>query len=82
MNPVKLVRMANDIAANFDCGLDRAREVAGVVDHIGRFWSPYMLDAMARHMQSGDTGLSDLAEQALRELIEERSQSAETTHDP
>ena len=32
-----------------------------------------MLDAMARHMQSGDTGLSDLAEQALRELIEERS---------
>ncbi len=82
MNPVKLVRMANDIAANFDCGLGRAREVAGVVDHIGRFWSPYMLDAMARHMQSGDTGLSGLAEQALRELIEERSQSAETTHGP
>ena len=82
MNPAKLVRMANDIAANFDCGLDRASEVAGVVDHIGRFWSPYMLDTMARHMQSGDTGLSDLAEQALRELIEERSQSAETTHDP
>ena len=82
MNTAKLVRMANDIAANFDCGRDRAREVAGVVDHIGRFWSPYMLDAMARHMQSGDAGLSDLAEQALRELIEERSQSAETTHDP
>ena len=82
MNTAKLVRMANDIAANFDCGHDRAREVAGVVDHIGRFWSPYMLDAMARHMQSGDTGLSGLAEQALRELIEERSQSAETTRDP
>lgn len=72
MNPAKLVRMANDIAANFDCGLDRAREVAGVVDHIGRFWSPYMLDAMAQHMQSGGAGLSVLAEQALKELIEER----------
>ena len=72
MNPTKLVRMANDIAANFDCGLDRAREVAGVVDHVGRFWSPYMLDKMAEHMQSGDTGLSDLAEQALKALIEER----------
>ena len=72
MNPAKLVRMANDIAANFDCGLDRAREVAGVVDHIGRFWSPFMLDSMARQMQAGDIGLSDLAEQALRELIEER----------
>lgn len=72
MNTAKLVRMANDIAANFDCGLDRAREVAGVADHIGRFWSPYMLDAMARHMRLGDTGLSGLAEQALRELIQER----------
>lgn len=72
MNRAKLVRMANDIAANFDCGLDRAREVAGVVDHIGRFWSPFMLDTMARQMQAGDIGLSDLAEQALRELIPER----------
>jgi formate dehydrogenase subunit delta len=72
MNKAKLVRMANDIAANFDCGLDRAREVAGVVDHIGRFWSPYMVDTMAQHMRSGDTGLSGLAEQAFRELIEER----------
>lgn len=72
MNPAKLVRMANDIAANFDCGLDRAREVAGVVDHLGRFWSPYMLDTMVRQMASGDIGLSDLAEQALRELIEQR----------
>lgn len=72
MNTAKLVRMANDIAANFDCGLGRAREVAGVVDHIGRFWSPHMLDTMAQHMQAGDTGLSGLAEQALRELIQER----------
>ena len=72
MNTAKLVRMANDIAANFDCGLDHAREVAGVVDHIGRFWSPYMLDTLARQMQAGDIGLSDLAEQALKELIEER----------
>lgn len=72
MNPAKLVRMANDIAANFDCGLDRAAEVAGVADHIGRFWSPYMIDAMAEHMRSGETGLSGLAEQALKELIEQR----------
>ena len=72
MNKAKLVRMANDIAANFACGLDHAREVAGVMDHIGRFWSPYMLDTMDQYMRSGDTGLSGLAEQALRELIAER----------
>jgi len=72
MNPAKLVRMANDIAANFACGLDHAREVAGVADHIGRFWSPRMPNAVAQHMQSEGTGLSALAEQALKELIEER----------
>ena len=72
MNTTKLVRMANDIAANFDCGLDRETEVVGVMDHIGRFWSPYMLDAMAEHMRAGETGLSDVAEQALRQLYRER----------
>ncbi|MDE0681209.1 MAG: formate dehydrogenase subunit delta [Gammaproteobacteria bacterium] len=72
MNTAKLVRMANDIAANFDCGLDRTAEVAGVADHIGRFWSPYMIDAMAEHMRSGKTNLSGLAEQALQQLIAER----------
>jgi formate dehydrogenase subunit delta len=72
MNPTKLVRMANDIAANFDWGPDRARAVAGVADHLSRFWSPYMLDEMAEHMRSGDTELSALAEQALTRLIEAR----------
>ena len=72
MNTAKLARMANDIAANFDCGLDRATEVAGVADHIGRFWSPCMIDAMAEQMRSGETDLSGLAEQALKQLIAER----------
>ena len=84
MNPAKLVRMANDVAANFACGGDRATEVAAIVDHIGRFWSPYMLNAMARHMQSGagTRGLSDLAGQALRELTGLRSQTAEPKSRP
>lgn len=75
MNTAKLVRMANDIAANFDCGLGRAREVAEVMDHIGRFWSPHMLDTMAGHIQAGGSGLSELAEQALKQLIDERQGS-------
>ena len=76
MNPDKLVRMANDIAANFNCEPDHERQTAAVADHISRFWSPYMLDAMARHMRSGDTGLSGLAEQALRALIDKRPEAA------
>ena len=72
MIPTKLVRMANDIAANFDWGPDRDKSVAGVVDHLNRFWSPYMLDEIAAHMRAEDTGLSALAEQALAELIEAR----------
>ena len=37
---------------------------------------------MARHMQSGDTGLSDLAEQAFGELIKEQSDTAEASRRP
>lgn len=42
MDVDKLVRMANQIAANFDGGSDEAKAVAGVADHLGRFWSPLM----------------------------------------
>lgn len=72
MNPVKLVRMANDIAANFDCGPDRDKAVAGVADHLRRFWSPGMLDEIAAHMRAGGAGLSPLAAQALADVIAAR----------
>ncbi len=72
MEPTKLVRMANQIAINLDYGLDKSKSVAGVADHLRRFWSPLMLDEITQYMVTGDAELSDIAEQALTELIAER----------
>lgn len=72
MEPTKLVRMANQIAINLDYGPDKSKSVAGVADHLRRFWSPLMLDEIAQYMATGDAELSAIAEQALTELIAER----------
>ena len=72
MEATKLVRMATQISVNWDYGSDKAKAVAGVVDHLRRFWSPLMLDEIAEHIAVGDAELSPIAEQALNELIEER----------
>ncbi len=72
MEPTKLVRMANQIAANWDYGPDKTKAVAGVVDHLRRFWSPMMLDEIEQHMARGDAELTLIARQALTQLIEER----------
>lgn len=72
MEPTKLVRMANQIAINLDYGPDKSKSVAGVADHLRRFWSPLMLDEITQYMATGDAELSAIAEQALTELITER----------
>ena len=72
MEPEKLVRMANQIAANWDSGPDKSKAIAGVVDHLRRFWSPPMLAEMKTHMAAGDAGLCAVAEQARIRVPEER----------
>ena len=71
-----MVAMANQIAKNLDYGSDKSIAIAGVVDHIRRFWSPLMLDEIAEFISTGEAELSTIAEQALAQLIEER-QAAE-----
>ena len=69
----KLVRMVNQIAANFDYGPDKEKAVAGVVDHLRRFWSPLMQEEIAGYKNQGDIELSDVAKQAIAQLAEEQS---------
>jgi len=68
----KLVRMANQIAANFDYGPDQAKAVAGVVDHMRRFWSPMMLEELVEHQAKGDGGLTAVAQMAVTQIAQER----------
>jgi hypothetical protein len=46
MDTEKLVRMANQIAANSDYGSDKDKIAATVADHLTRFWTPAMRKAV------------------------------------
>ena len=76
MNLEKLVRMANQIAANLDYGSDTDKAVAGVADHMHRFWTPMMLEEIADGLHAGKADLSETAAQAVEKLAAERRSGA------
>ncbi|HEU0222376.1 MAG TPA: formate dehydrogenase subunit delta [Paracoccaceae bacterium] len=66
MNVNDLVRMANQIA-DFNRPYPHEEAVKGVEYHLRSFWDPRMRAALARHLEEGGAGLSELArEGALR----------------
>ena len=76
MDAKKLVRMANQIADNFNYGADRGKAVAGVVDHLSRFWTLAMKRSIVEYQQSGGTGLNELAAEAVVGLADSISDPA------
>ena len=72
MNAAKLVRMANQIAANFDAG-DEASAVAGTADHLRRFWTPEMRREIIEHAERAGGDLSKIAALAVAELARSRA---------
>jgi formate dehydrogenase subunit delta len=70
MDVSKLVRMANQIAANFDGGSNEAAAVAGVADHIRRFWTPSMRRQIVEHWQEQRGDLSPRAAQAIAAIAD------------
>jgi formate dehydrogenase subunit delta len=66
-----LVQMANDIGNFFRSEPKREDAVAGIANHIAKFWTPRMREKLAAHMkQHGSDALDDLPRQALRSLAE------------
>jgi hypothetical protein len=76
MNINKLVRMANQIADNFDYGTDKEKAAAGVFDHLSRFWTPEMKQAIIEYRQRGESGLSAVADRAVDQLAGKAERSA------
>ena len=72
----KLVRMANQIADNFDYGGDHDTAVAGVLDHLMRFWTPEMKRSIIDQHRGGQIGLNELAAEAVEALAEKIGQAA------
>lgn len=60
-----LVKMANQIAANFSFHDDAAERIA---DHLRRFWAPSMRDRLIEHERSGPAGLDPAVREALKRL--------------
>ena len=71
----RLVYMANQIGKFFQSqGHDHA--VAGVADHIKKFWDPRMLKAIFAHLDEGGAGLDPNVREALVTLQKAAAQKA------
>jgi formate dehydrogenase subunit delta len=68
MDIEKLVRMANQIATNFDYGADKEKVAAGVADHLTRFWTPSMRAAVLEAHKKNTIELSPIASRAVEML--------------
>lgn len=68
MNADHLVRMANDIG-HFFAGEPRPEDaVAGVLNHLRRFWDPRMRRQIVEHLRAGGDGLEEPARSAVQAL--------------
>jgi formate dehydrogenase subunit delta len=65
VNVERLVAMANDIGHFFASEPDRSVAVAGIANHIQRYWDPRMRRGITQHMQQGGAGLEDLVRAAI-----------------
>ena len=64
----QLVKMANQIAANFSFHEDG---VARVANHLTRFWAPVMRQQLREYSAAGGAGLDVMVVQAIQRLAKE-----------
>ncbi|WP_333681770.1 formate dehydrogenase subunit delta [Dyella sp.] len=70
MNIERLVAMVNDIGHYFAAEPDEALGVAGIADHLKRFWEPGMRKQIVAHLAAGGEGLEPLAKKGVQRLAE------------
>ncbi len=65
-----LVQMANDIGNFFRSEPERQDGIAGVANHIAKFWTPRMRQKLLEHLKEhgGEAGLDELPREALKLL--------------
>ena len=68
MNVERLIGMANDIGHYFASEPDRAAAVAGIANHLQRFWDPRMRRAIVAYAREGGVGLDELVRKAVNLL--------------
>jgi formate dehydrogenase subunit delta len=68
MSPDKLVYMANQIG-KFFASQGEAQAVAGIANHLEKFWDPRMRRAITAHLEAGGAGLDPLVRRAVAALM-------------
>lgn len=68
MSAERLVQMANDIGHFFKAEPQRVDAIAGIANHIQRFWDPRMRRQILAHLQAGGEGLEELPREAVASL--------------
>jgi formate dehydrogenase subunit delta len=68
MSVEHLVQMANDIGHFFAGEPRREEAIAGIVNHIARFWDPRMRRQIEKHLSEGGEGLEELVREAVARL--------------
>jgi formate dehydrogenase subunit delta len=67
MRTEDMLHNANQIAAFF-AGYPHDEAVAGIEDHLRKFWEPRMRGQIVAHVRAGGDGLHPLALEAARRL--------------
>jgi formate dehydrogenase subunit delta len=67
MQTADMIRMANQIS-DFFKSYSEQEAIAGIADHITKFWDPRMRKDFFMHMDAGGDGLSDLVKKSA-ELV-------------
>jgi formate dehydrogenase subunit delta len=62
-----MVHMANQIAQYFS-GYPHDEALAGVTDHLKKFWERRMLQQITEYVEKGGGGLHELAVEAVKNL--------------
>src|ERR1700687_6190298 len=69
-----LVKMANDIGHFFGAEPEREDAIAGIANHIAKFWTKRMRDKLTAHVKrDGDSSLDELPREALRRLAAQQA---------
>jgi formate dehydrogenase subunit delta len=76
MDVVKLAKMANQIAMNFEHGTEKDKVVAAVADHLRRFWNPSMRAQLVEGQRQGKVELSEIAAQGLAAATQPQTNTA------
>ena len=79
----QLVQMANDIGNFFRSESERSVAIAGIANHITKYWTPRMRQKLMTHVQKhGMGGLDELPQEAVKVLAEQQQPSDRAPQPP